>query len=90
MAYVAVRSKGGGSVDVDFLFIVTPVVGVCDCFMFCCALLCVQSGFAVVLVGKRGGAGCFAWFVFLVSRDGCVALPRGAMGLPSVCDCVIS
>ena len=40
--------------------------------------------------GKGGGAGCFAWFVFLVSRDGCVALPRGAMGLPSVCDCVIS
>ena len=25
-------------------------------------------------------------FVFLVSRDGCVALPRGAMGLSSVCD----
>ena len=25
-------------------------------------------------------AGCFAWFVFLVSRDCCVALPRYAMG----------
>ena len=35
-------------------------------------------------------AGCFAWFVFLVSRDWCVALPRGAMGLSAVCDCGIS
>ena len=25
--------------------------------------------------------GCFAQFVSLVSRGGCVALPRGAMGL---------
>ena len=34
--------------------------------------------------------GCFAWFVFLVSRDGCVALSRGAMGLSAVCNCGIS
>ena len=25
-----------------------------------------------------------------MSRDGCVALPRGAMGLSAVCDCGIS
>ena len=36
--------------------------------------------------GSEERAGCFAWFVFLVFRDGCVALPRGAMGLSSVCD----
>ena len=29
-------------------------------------------------------------FVFLVSRDGWVALPRGDMGLSAVCDCGIS
>ena len=29
-------------------------------------------------------------FVFLVSRDGWVALPRGAIGLSAVCDCGIS
>ena len=28
--------------------------------------------------------------VFLVSHDGCVTLPRGAMGLSAVCDCGIS
>ena len=35
-------------------------------------------------------AGCFALFVFLVSCDGCVALPRSAMGLSAVCNCGIS
>ena len=34
-------------------------------------------------------AGCFAWFVLLVSRDCCVALPHGVMGLSAVCDCGI-
>ena len=29
-------------------------------------------------------------FVFLVSRDCCVALPCGAMGFSAVCDCGIS
>ena len=33
---------------------------------------------------------CFALFVFLVSRDCCVSLPRGAMGLSAVCDCGIT
>ena len=31
-----------------------------------------------------------AKFVFLVSRDGWMALLFGAMGLSAVCDCVIS
>ena len=35
-------------------------------------------------------AGCFALFVFLVSRDGWAALPRCAMGLSAVCVCGIS
>ena len=35
-------------------------------------------------------AGCFALFVFLVSRDFGVALPHGAMGLFAFCDCGIS
>ena len=44
---------GGCSVVVAFLCIVTPIVGVCNCSMFCCALLCVHSNIAVVLVGRR-------------------------------------
>ena len=36
-------------------------------------------------------AGCFVFFfVFLVSRDCCVTLPRGAMGMSAICDCDIS
>ena len=45
--------KGGGSVVVDFLFIVTPIVGVCNCSMFCCTLLYVHSSIAIIFLGKR-------------------------------------
>ena len=48
--------------------------------MFCCTLLYVHH-----LDGEESAC-CFAWFVFLVSRGGCVALPRGATGLSAVCD----
>ena len=47
------RPSGGCSVVVDFLFIVTPIVRVCNCSMFCCALLYVHSSFAIILMGKR-------------------------------------
>ena len=42
-----------GSVVVDFLFIVTPIVGVCNFSMFCCMLLYVHSSIAIILMGKR-------------------------------------
>ena len=45
--------KGGGSVVVELLFIVTPIVGVCNCSMFCITLLYVKSSFAIILMGKR-------------------------------------
>ena len=35
-------------------------------------------------------ADCFALFVFLVSRDCCVALPYDTTGLSAICDCGIS
>ena len=28
-------------------------MGFCNCSMFCCALLCVHSSFAIILMGKR-------------------------------------
>ena len=52
--------------------------------MFCCALFYVHH------LGLEDGAGCFAYLVFLMSRDCCMALPRGVMGLSAVCDCRIS
>ena len=44
----------------------------------------------LILLDGEGRAGCFALFVFLVSRDCCVALTHDAMGLSAVCDCGIS
>ena len=64
-------------------------MGFCDCSMFCCALLCVHSSYAIILMGEER-ASCFALFVLLVSRDCCVALSRDASGLLAVCDCGIS
>ena len=49
VALAAVCSKA----VVLLLLIVTPVVGFCNCSMFCCALLCVHSCFAIILMGKR-------------------------------------
>ena len=43
---------GGGSVVVDFLFVVVPVVRVCICLMFCCTLLYVHSSIAIILLGR--------------------------------------
>ena len=45
--------SGIDSVVVDLLFIVTPIVGVCNCSMSCCTLLYVNSSFAIILMGKR-------------------------------------
>ena len=38
---------------VDFLFFVTPIVGVCNCSMLCYTLLYVHSSIAIILMGKR-------------------------------------
>ena len=47
------RSKAGVLLLLTFLFIVTPVVGVCNCYMFCCTLLYVHSSIAIILMWKR-------------------------------------
>ena len=46
-------SEGGGSVVVGSLLIVTPIVVLCNCSMFCCVLLFLHSSFAIILMGKR-------------------------------------
>ena len=63
-------------------------MGVCNCSMFCCTLLYVHSSIAIMLMGKRELVALLN--LYLVSCDGRVALPRGAMGLSAVCDCGIS
>ena len=66
-------------------------VGVCNCSMFCCALLCVRSGVAVILMGGRGLVALLDlsfWCPVMVER--LFLGPRGATGLSAVCDCGIS
>ena len=54
------------------LLIVTPIVGFCNCSMFCCVLPCIYLQFCNHLDGEDR-AGYFALFVSLVSRVRCVS-----------------
>ena len=72
---------GGGSVVVDFLFIVTPIVGVCISSMFCCTLLYVHSSIAIILMGKRELIALLnlsSWCLVMVERL-FLAVPRGCL-----------
>ena len=51
--FLSLYELRGGSVVVDSMLIGAPIVGFCNCSMFCCALLCVKSTFAINLMGKR-------------------------------------
>ena len=51
--------------------------------MFCCVLLYGPFLFCNHLEGEERAA-CFAYFVFMMSHDSCVTIPRGAMGLSAV------
>ena len=52
MASAAVRSKAAVLLCLT-LFIATPIVGVCNCSMFCFTLLYVHSSIAIIFMGKR-------------------------------------
>ena len=70
-----------GSVVVDFLFIVTPLVGVCYSSMFCCMLLCVHSSIAINLMGKRELIALLnlsSWCLMIVERL-FLAVPQGCL-----------
>ena len=72
---------GGGSVVVDFLFIVTLIVGVCNCSMFCCTLLYVHSSIAIILMGKRELVALLnlsSWCLVMVERL-FLGVPRGRL-----------
>ena len=64
--------------------IVATIVVFCVCSMFSCTLLCVLSSFAFILMGKKELIALL--FVFLMSCDVYVALPRGAVSWSAVCD----
>ena len=56
-------------------------MGVCNCSMFCCTLLCVHSGVAIILMGKRGLVALLdlsSWCLMVVGRL-FLAVPRGCL-----------
>ena len=55
--------------------------------MFSCALLCVHSSFAIIVMRKRE---LIALVCLLVSHDCCAALPHNDTGVSAGCDCGIS
>ena len=66
------------------LFIVTPIVGVCNCSMFCCVLLYVHSSIAIILMGKReliallNLSSWSSWCFVMVERL-FLGMPRGCL-----------
>ena len=84
VALAAISSKA----VVLLLSIVTHIVGFCNRSVLLCVTLCPFYFFNHLDGEER--TGCFALFVFLVSRDCCVALPHDAMGLSAFCDYSIS
>ena len=59
----------------------TPIVGVCNCSMFCCTLLCVRSSIAIILIGKRELVALLnlsSWCLVMVERL-FLAVPLGCL-----------
>ena len=80
VAYAAVRSKAVVLLLLIF-FIVTPMVGVCNCSMFCCTLIYVHSSIAIILMGKRELIALLnlsSWCLVMVERL-FLALPQGCL-----------
>ena len=61
-------------------------MGVLRLYLFCHALLCVHSSFAITLKRKRKLVALQMYCFYKCS----VALPHGAVGWSVVCDCGIS
>ena len=56
-------------------------MGVCNCSMFCCTLLCVRSSIAIILMGKRELVALLnlsSWRLVMVERL-FLAVPQGCL-----------
>ena len=68
-------------------------VGVPCLSLFCYALLCAHSSFAIILKRKRKLVAMLLLsyrYIVTIINNCSVALPRGAVGWSAVCDCDIS
>ena len=74
-----INGKLHGLLLLTFLFIVTPIVGVCNCSMFCYTFCFVHSSIAIILMGKRELVALLilsSWCLVMVVRL-FLAVPRG-------------
>ena len=65
----------------DLYLLVTPIVGVCNCSMFCCTLLYVHFSIAIILMGKRELIALLnlsSWCLVMVERL-FLTVPRGCL-----------
>ena len=56
-------------------------MGVCNCSIFCCTLLCVHSSIAIILMGKRELVALLnlsSWCLVMVERL-FIAVPQGCL-----------
>ena len=56
-------------------------MGVCNCSMFCCTLLCVRSSISIILMGERELAALLnlsSWCLVMVERL-FLAVPQGCL-----------
>ena len=56
-------------------------MGVCNCSMFCCTLLCVWYSIAIILIGKRELVALLnlsSWCLVMVERP-FLAVPQGCL-----------
>ena len=56
-------------------------MGVCNCSMFCCTLLCIRSSIAIILMGKRELVALLnlsSWCLVMVERL-FLAVPQGCL-----------
>ena len=76
-----IKDQTGFKQVVDVLFIVIPIVGVCNCSMFCCMILYVHSSIAIILMGKRELIALLnlsSWCLVMVEQL-FLAVPRGCL-----------
>ena len=59
-------------------------------YLFCYALLCVHSRFAIILKRKRKIVALLSLSYRFIVTINDVALPHGAVGWSAVCECGIS
>ena len=65
----------------DTFLVVTPIVGVCNCYLFCCTLICVRSSIAIVFMWERELVALLnlsSWCLMMVERF-FLAVPQGCL-----------